>query len=234
MLNGHNGSSSAGNVTVRPAHLVPPGSKMVPVKLVSVSAEGNVRLVRVSPVKSTSAPLNTSVVMTPSTLPASASVASSATSATSEKLATQTVIIKSTSVVSNSLNSGPGITVVNSNQIPPSTNQLVSSQIKDQNTKEVTEKSSNSTVVLVGEKSEKSTEKGGNSSGSTTPISLRPSLSILPVFEPPSGQSGTMSMKDVMENINRKNLESIEPLEIDVKSASSTKATSTTASSVKQ
>jgi len=233
MLNGHNGSAS--NVTVRPAHLVPPGSKMVPVKLVSVSAEGNVRLVRVSPVKSTSAPLNTSVVMTPSTLPASASVASvssSATSATSEKLATQTVIIKSTSVVSNSLNSGPGITVVNSNQIPPSTNQLVSSQIKDQNTKEVTEKSSNSTVVLVGEKSEKSTEKGGNSSGSTTPISLRPSLSILPVFEPPSGQSGTMSMKDVMENINRKNLESIEPLEIDVKS-SSTKATSTTAS-VKQ
>ena len=239
MLNGHNGSSSAGNVTVRPAHLVPPGSKMVPVKLVSVSAEGNVRLVRVSPVKSTSAPLNTSVVMTPSTLPASvASVATSAAaSAAAEK--TQTVIIKSTSVVSNSLNSGAGnsITVVNSNQIPPSTNQLVSnSQIKDQNTKEVTEKSSNSTVVLVGEKSDKSSnsEKGSNSSGSTTPISLRPSLSILPVFEPPSGQSGTMSMKDVMENINRKNLESIEPLEIDVKSASTTKATSTTASSVKQ
>ena len=239
MLNGHNGSSSTGNVTVRPAHLVPPGSKMVPVKLVSVSAEGNVRLVRVSPVKSTSAPLNTSVVMTPSTLPASvASVATSAAaSAAAEK--TQTVIIKSTSVVSNSLNSGAGnsITVVNSNQIPPSTNQLVSnSQIKDQNTKEVTEKSSNSTVVLVGEKSDKSSnsEKGSNSSGSTTPISLRPSLSILPVFEPPSGQSGTMSMKDVMENINRKNLESIEPLEIDVKSASSTKATSTTASSVKQ
>merc|ERR1719219_921364 len=46
MVNGH------GNL--RPAHMDPPGAKMVPVKLVSVSAEGNVRLVRVSPVKATS------------------------------------------------------------------------------------------------------------------------------------------------------------------------------------
>ena len=48
-LNG--GYSSAGLQTMRSALNVPAGAKMVPVKLVSVSGEGNVRLVRVSPVK---------------------------------------------------------------------------------------------------------------------------------------------------------------------------------------
>jgi hypothetical protein len=48
-LNG--GYSSAGLQTMRSALNVPAGAKMVPVKLVSVAGEGNVRLVRVSPVK---------------------------------------------------------------------------------------------------------------------------------------------------------------------------------------
>jgi hypothetical protein len=46
------GYTSAGLQSMRSALNVPAGAKMVPVKLVSVSGEGNVRLVRVSPVKS--------------------------------------------------------------------------------------------------------------------------------------------------------------------------------------
>ena len=46
------GYTNAGLQSMRSALNVPAGAKMVPVKLVSVSGDGNVRLVRVSPVKS--------------------------------------------------------------------------------------------------------------------------------------------------------------------------------------
>ena len=45
-------SSSPISVNVRPALHVPPGARMVPVKLVTVPGAGNVRMLRVSPVKS--------------------------------------------------------------------------------------------------------------------------------------------------------------------------------------
>ena len=43
---------SIGGLSVRPALHVPPGARMVPVKLVTVPGAGNVRMLRVSPVKS--------------------------------------------------------------------------------------------------------------------------------------------------------------------------------------
>ncbi len=195
LLNGHNGNMSASVASVaspRPSH-IPPGAKMVPVKLVSVSAEGNVRLVRVSPVKTTEAmSAASSVTMTSPSGP-------------------RTVIIKSTT---SSLSTTPPPLSTSSTALPL---HLVSSQplnpqlLKEANKDSPAVASTTPPIVLVGEKSTSSPPSASTTPPASGPggLSLGPSLSILPVFEPPppgSGiTSGTMSMKDVMENISKKN-----------------------------
>lgn len=210
MVNGHNGNNSSSGVTVVPAHMVPSGAKMVPVKLVSVSAEGNVRLVRVSPVKAT---------------PPTASPQVTAVTTTSSPM---TVIIKSTTTTP-AIQSAVTTVPVNTSTLPL---HLVSSQplsaalLKD--AKETTTSAPPPNIVLVGEKQSSSGSATTTTSPSTAAVSLGPSLSIMPVFEPPPGshQSGTMSMKDVVESINKKNnmyeaavqaAQVNEQLEIDVK-----------------
>ena len=191
MVNGHN-SSNGGGVTVRPAHIVPPGAKMVPVKLVSVSAEGNLRLVRLSPVKATTSTPTVGVTGVTAAAPPS------------------TVIIKSTSPsLSNVTGATPPIMV--SSAITSGTGPLQSLPLVRSSSQPL-----NATNLL---QNNKETTSNNTKESSAVPPSLNlgPSLSILPVYDPPpAGQvSGNMTMKDVVESINKKNsmMESLKNVE---------------------
>ena len=191
MVNGHN-SSNGGGVTVRPAHIVPPGAKMVPVKLVSVSAEGNLRLVRLSPVKTTTSTPTVGVTGVTAAAPPS------------------TVIIKSTSPsLSNVTGATPPIMV--SSAMTTGTGPLQSLPLVRSSSQPL-----NATNLL---QNNKETTSNNTKESSAVPPSLNlgPSLSILPVYDPPpAGQvSGNMTMKDVVESINKKNsmMESLKNVE---------------------
>lgn len=186
LTNGIGGSSNGGGVHVRSTINVPPGAKMVPVKLVSVSGEGNMRLVRVSPVKTSAMPH--SHVDTTSVL------------------GTRTVIIKSSSLKQTvgGGTSSPSSVVTTTPTLLPS--HLVSSQPLSPS---LLSSSTSSGSMPAGSTNGPSPPSAPSKPPIISLPTMGPSLSIMPVWDPqnppqPSAM-GNMSMRDVVESIAAKN-----------------------------
>ena len=188
------GGPGGGGLQVRPAINVPPGAKMVPVKLVSVSGEGNMRLVRVSPVKA------------------------AATTPGIDGLSSRAVVIKSSmlksaagtpTILSTTAASTTSATITPTpSPLPPhiSSSQPLSPSLLI-NTKEPGATSTPPPTPPISNTSNGDVHKPSEQQQqqpSTSSSLLAPSLSIMPV-QTAAPSSGSMSMKDVVESIKKNN-----------------------------